>query len=597
MSQDFFDDEFEKMEKERAEKEKAAQEVKEKAEQERQKAMDDWYGYGASANGGNGGQTHSSVKPTAKPWYVVLICIALVFAIALGWVLCALFGGAGNVSGQKEQQRYVQTVVNAVCQVLNKDLPSGSKISLSQQQLEEIFALASNSADSGQLYNEAILSNVFDYLRTAYYKDISESQWQEAVAKAGTALIQSAGDRFCQLMSPQAYYDFINQVSNTTVVGGSDRGYFGITYTYSDGLGLYVSDVVTDSSCYGLLQSGDIVLKLTNLTYNEQVITQNGLHIDRPSEIVFADLDMETASTYMAVIDQAKFRYLRNGDVHDSSVIARGGVGIDIIKPGYDFNFIEFYFSDACKNVSTSSDRANNTYDLRHLENLPSDAGYVRITEFMYTVDGTTQTTVADEFREVMKLFKQSGKKRLVLDLKGNPGGLVDAVCDIAGMLVCDQKLTQAEKSQVARGNQLLITSLVDRNGKTQTSYRTPSYTEYFGDPSNVCSIVVWTDANSASASELLTGALRDYGTGFQIGSKTYGKGIAQTYEPLPYTGKIVKTNGTIGTGHWAIYYTFAAYYSPLGENIHGTGYPPTAGYDRINDYETLWQKTLQYWH
>ncbi|MGN1040752.1 MAG: hypothetical protein ACI4QL_04920, partial [Candidatus Fimimonas sp.] len=88
MSQDFFDDEFEKMEQERAEKEKAAQEAKQRAAEERQKAMDEWYGYSSSNNGGNGGngggETHSSVKPTAKPWYVVLICVALVFAIALG---------------------------------------------------------------------------------------------------------------------------------------------------------------------------------------------------------------------------------------------------------------------------------------------------------------------------------------------------------------------------------------------------------------------------------------------------------------------------------------------------------------------------------
>ncbi|MGN1041033.1 MAG: S41 family peptidase, partial [Candidatus Fimimonas sp.] len=178
------------------------------------------------------------------------------------------------------------------------------------------------------------------------------------------------------------------------------------------------------------------------------------------------------------------------------------------------------------------------------------------------------------------------------------PGGLVDAVCDIAGMLVCDQKLSDSQKSQVTRGSQLLITSLVDRNDNKQVSYRTSFYNNYFDAPAQngVCDIVVWTDGNSASASELLTGALRDYGTGFQIGSKTYGKGIAQTYEPLPYTGQIVKTDGTLGTGHWAIYYTFAAYYSPLGENIHGTGYTPTEGYDGIDDYATLWQKTLQYW-
>ncbi len=579
MSQDFFDEEFEKVKQE---------EQKKVAEEKRRQAMDDWYNY---SNSPNGTGAKSNVKETSKPWYVALICVALVVAIALGWVLCAIFGGSGNINSKKEQQRYMQTVVNAVCEVLSKG--QDEKITLSQQQLNEIFATASNATDSGQLYNEAIMSSVFDYLRTVYYKDISETQWQQAVATAGNALIQSAGDRFCQLMTPQDYYNFVNQVSNTSIVGGVD--YFGVSYSFSAGLGLYVSDVVTDSSCYGILQPGDIVLKLSDIVYSDALVAQNNFTLEKLDEIVLADYDSDTVTKYMAVIKGANFRYLRDGDVRDSGVIYRGKVGLNV-DSNYDYQFIEFYFNNTVNNISMPKHRENNTYDLRFLSKLPADTGYVRITEFMYYMDGASRVTVADEFTEVMDIFKTLGKKRLVLDLKGNPGGLVDAVSTIAGMLVSDAKLTNVQQTQVTRGNQLLITSLQPKDGPAEKTYRPSTYSKYFADPKDKCDIVVWTDGNSASASELLTGALRDYGTGFQIGNKTYGKGIAQTYEPLPYTGSVVTTNGVVEQGHWAIYYTFAAYYSPLGDNIHGKGYTPMDGYNNIDDYQTLWEKTYLYW-
>ena len=126
-------------------------------------------------------------------------------------------------------------------------------------------------------------------------------------------------------------------------------------------------------------------------------------------------------------------------------------------RPSYNYRFVEFYFNDSYKNISTTNQNnaVVNTYQLRQLSQLPQDTGYVRITEFMYYLDGQTTVTAATEFVQVMKLFRSLGLKRLVLDLKGNPGGLVSAVCDIAAMLVHPDNLTQQQQQQVSSGNRL----------------------------------------------------------------------------------------------------------------------------------------------
>lgn len=601
MAQDFFDEEFEKLEKEKQEKQST--------EEQRQKDFDAWYNYGG--NGGNGGNygggnngsnggSSSQAKRSGKPWWIVLICLSVVVAMALGWVLCAIFGNAGSINND-EEQRLVQNVVNKVCQVLNEDRPKNGQIALTEEQLREIVGSVSQVTQGEQLTHEALVSNTFDYLRENYYKDIPENKWQAAVEAAGTALMQTAGDQYCQLMSPQSYYNFVNQVSTTASLSGNQM-YFGMTYSFVENLGLYVSGVLSDSSCYGILQEGDIVLKLTDIEYSQEIIDKNHLQIDQKQELVVTQYDNETFSAYMYAIQKANFHCLRNGDVFDTGVILRGKVGVE--NPQYKFEFIEFYFDETCNNISTTNQNQakHNTYELRHLNQLPADTGYIRITEFMYYVEGNKTVYSHDEFAQVMKLFQQKGLKRLVLDLKGNPGGYVKSVCDIAGMLVTDQNLTEQQKKIVTRstvtGNSLLITSLVPKNGYPEVDYRKGTYGDYFGDlPIDKCNIVVWTDQNSASASELLTGALRDYGTGFQIGTRTYGKGIAQTYETLPYKGTVVTLNGTLSTAPWAIYYTFAAYYSPLGTNIHGVGYTPEQGYDGLTNYADLWQATLNYWN
>ncbi|MBQ9125166.1 MAG: hypothetical protein IJY13_00745, partial [Clostridia bacterium] len=174
---------------------------------------------------------------------------------------------------------------------------------------------------------------------------------------------------------------------------------------------------------------------------------------------------------------------------------------------------------------------------------------------------------------------------------------------NIAGMLIHPNNLTEIQRAQVELGSanspKYLVTKLVDRQGRSSDYTIKSTYYNYFPQTelaNNKKRIIVWTDGGSASASELLTGTLLDYKTAVQMGTNTYGKGIAQTIEELNITGKYVDINGvTQNDGKWAVYYTFASYYSPLGTNIQGIGYAPSKAH-QASGYNDLWTLAKGYW-
>lgn len=156
--------------------------------------------------------------------------------------------------------------------------------------------------------------------------------------------------------------------------------------------------------------------------------------------------------------------------------------------------------------------------------------GYIQITEF----DDVT----LDQFTEALAVVKGSGAKGLILDLRSNPGGSLSVVTDIA-------------REILPKG---LIVYTEDKYGKRE---------EYTCDGKKELDIplVVLINGNSASASEILAGAIKDYGKGTLIGTTTFGKGIVQRILPL--------TDGT------ALKLTISSYFTPNGNNIHGIGIEP----------------------
>lgn len=481
-----------------------------------------------------------------KPLYIVLLCCALILCIVFGWVLCTVFGG-----GQSKEERLFSEVLS----VLNKE----------------------------------------------YYKKVSDTKVWEGIEEAGTALLQTSGDQFSRLMSPATYYSYMHPQSSM----GGDSGVFGMSFQIVEGIGLYVAAVTVNSNAYGVLEEGDLIVKISNINGG------NGVNVDgvNYNEVNVGDVSSKFIQNILGLINSAEFSFLR-GDIVKSQYIERGI--IDYVNSEYPYEFVEFYFGDKFTNVSLTHGETGpqtSVYEERLLNRLSEipDAGYVRIDQFMDTYTDNGKTTAASEFAKVMELFKAEVKdadgnvikkplKYLILDLKGNPGGSVEYVSEIAGMLITDSKLSAADKVKMRDGNKLLITTLEARALGSWNYTAVPAYEQYFGALNDNPNIVVWTDGGSASASELLTGALRDYGTAVQMGTTTYGKGIAQTIKELTdYKGTFL-VDGKEVSYYWAVYYTVAEYFSPVTHtNIHGKGYTPAEQYNNLDSYDDLWTAAASY--
>ena len=156
--------------------------------------------------------------------------------------------------------------------------------------------------------------------------------------------------------------------------------------------------------------------------------------------------------------------------------------------------------------------------------------GYISISEFDDVTD--------DQFIAALDDLHSQGMENLIIDLRDNGGGLVDVTCDIL-----DQLLPEG-----------LIVYTEDKDGNREEE--TSDAEHYF--PGKMAVLV---NGNSASASEIFAGAIKDYGVGTLIGTQTFGKGIVQSLFPL--------SDGS------AIKVTVSRYYTPAGNNIHEVGITP----------------------
>lgn len=163
-------------------------------------------------------------------------------------------------------------------------------------------------------------------------------------------------------------------------------------------------------------------------------------------------------------------------------------------------------------------------------EMMEDKIGYIYLSEFDDVSTG--------QFIDAMEDLKSQGMDSLILDMRDNPGGNVDVAVDIADYLLPEG----------------LVVYMEDKNGH-RDEYRSDA-SHHWDKP-----IMVLVDENSASAAEILCGALRDYDRATLVGTKTYGKGIVQQILPLG-DGSGVKV-------------TIATYYTPNGTCIHGEGFEP----------------------
>jgi len=166
---------------------------------------------------------------------------------------------------------------------------------------------------------------------------------------------------------------------------------------------------------------------------------------------------------------------------------------------------------------------------------LEGDIGYLRITTFNQQSEKGVTKAMSSFIEE-----KGDALKGIVLDLRNNPGGLLDQAISVSDAFL--------EKGEIV-----------------STRSRNPEDTQRFnarpGDLANGLPLVVLINGGSASASEIVAGALQDHGRAIILGTQSFGKGSVQTIIPLPK--------------HGAMRLTTARYYTPSGTSIQGTGITP----------------------
>ena len=157
--------------------------------------------------------------------------------------------------------------------------------------------------------------------------------------------------------------------------------------------------------------------------------------------------------------------------------------------------------------------------------------GYIRLANFT--------THAADEVKAALEGLKEDGAQKLILDMRGNPGGILEEAVKVVNLFIDQDRTVVETKSKVA--------TLAKTCTTTQPAYDTH------------IPIIVLIDNKSASAAEIVAGVLQDYDRGVLIGKSTFGKGLVQTTRPLSYNTQLKLT--------------ISEYYIPSGRSIQKVDY------------------------
>ena len=183
-----------------------------------------------------------------------------------------------------------------------------------------------------------------------------------------------------------------------------------------------------------------------------------------------------------------------------------------------------------------------------HYELLNPAYGYVRLSQF-------SETTARELSRAIDSMQEQNNGMLdgMILDLRNNPGGVLDSAVDVSDLFLDSGVIVTAD-------------------GRTSDARFARS--AHRGDVLDGAEIVILVNNGSASASEIVAGALQDHGRALVIGTETFGKGLVQTVMPLS-KGRAIKL-------------TTSRYYTPSGDSIHETGITPDVLVDDTPGYPNL---------
>jgi carboxyl-terminal processing protease len=308
------------------------------------------------------------------------------------------------------------------------------------------------------------------------------------------------------------------------------------------------------------------LFKTVNMNYVDE--TNPGQLMDKAIKNMLADLDPYTV--YFNEQDVVKFKINNTGEYTGIGAIVTRKEGKLLIREPYkgfpadkaglkagdeiiqigDVNLIDFK-DDATQLLKGSK---NAKVDLKYIRQgltkttqLILDEVEVKAVPFYGKVDDKTGYIVLSQFnakassetKQALEKLKEQGATQIVLDLRGNPGGLLSEAVNICNLFVPNNEVIVTTKSHIAKHNNTYKTS------------RPPVDTEI--------PLAILVDGKSASASEIVSGALQDLDRAVVVGSRSYGKGLVQRPIDLTY-GTQLKV-------------TISRYYTPSGRCIQALDY------------------------
>lgn len=318
---------------------------------------------------------------------------------------------------------------------------------------------------------------------------------------------KGAIDAMLQTVDPYTvYYPKEDREDISQMTTGEYAG-IGALLLYKDG-GTYVSESFENSPAYkGGLRAGDRLLKVDTVDVSK-------FTVDKVSKLMRGRPDTQ--------------------------------VRIRVQRP---------YVQDSILNFTVTRAKIRNS-SVPYAGVLPDSIGYIRITQFIEDT-GKDVRAALDSFQATAP-----GLKGVIIDLRGNGGGLLEQAVDVASNFV-------------PKGTEIVRTIGRDKNAtKIYKTMRKPLYPDM--------PVAVLTDGGTASASEILAGAMQDLDRGVLVGTRSFGKGLVQTTRPLPYGG-VLKV-------------TVAKYYTPSGRLIQSLDYKhrnPDGSAARVPDSLTHAYKTL----
>lgn len=318
---------------------------------------------------------------------------------------------------------------------------------------------------------------------------------------------KDAIDAMLQTVDPYTvYYPKEDREDISQMTTGEYAG-IGALLLYKDG-GTYVSEPFENSPAYkGGLRAGDRLLKVDTVDVSK-------FTVDKVSKLLRGRPDTQ--------------------------------VRICVQRP---------YVQDSILNFTITRAKIRNS-SVPYAGVLPDSIGYIRITQFIEDT-GKDVRAALDSFHATAP-----GLKGVIIDLRGNGGGLLEQAVDVASNFV-------------PKGTEIVRTIGRDKDAtKIYKTMRKPLYPDM--------PVAVLTDGGTASASEILAGAMQDLDRGVLVGTRSFGKGLVQTTRPLPYGG-VLKV-------------TVAKYYTPSGRLIQSLDYKhrnPDGSAARVPDSLTHAYKTL----